>query len=176
MGGAVLVALLLVFSGVLVAVQSGAGSSHHPAPARTGGNRAGRSPAPATVPSPGSGALVPMPVLAPSSNAPIQQVLLSQQCPSGGGGCVYTVTANLGPHQPVTVNWELEEVDRCDGAVTEVGSGQIPAPGYYTYVEGQADLSISSQTPVGLVAVAGAPGQAASTPLLVTPPAASCPS
>jgi hypothetical protein len=85
------------------------------------------------------------------------------------------VTANLSSHPAATVAWRLDLVDRCTGAVSQVASGQIPAPAYYTYVEAQPQVSIPSTTPVGLVALAGAPGLAASAPLLITSPGSSCP-
>jgi hypothetical protein len=129
-------------------------------------------PSPSSTPAP----LREIPLLGPASNPPVTNVELSASCPpSGYGGCTLTVTANLGSHQADTVGWLVDLVNRCTGAVSEVASGDIPAPAEYTYVEAQPEVEVPSTTPVGLVALAGAPNLAASPPLLITPPGSTCP-
>ncbi|MHB8393431.1 MAG: serine/threonine-protein kinase [Candidatus Dormibacteria bacterium] len=130
---------------------------------------------PTPTPSP-TAAPLEVPLLAPTSNPPITGVQLTASCPpSGSGACTFTIAANLGTHPVDTVDWQLDLVNRCTGSVSEVASGQIPAPASYTYVEAQPQLSVPSTTPVGLVALAGAPNSAASAPILITPPGSACP-
>lgn len=132
------------------------------------------TPSPSSVQSPVQ--LRPIPTLAPRSNPPVEQVQLEAGCTTTGTqGCQVTLTVALGQHAPMTVAWEVEEVDRCDGAVTTVASGQIPAPANYTYVQAQPRVNPPPGQPVALVGLAGAPGQAASLPLSITPPGAQCP-
>ncbi|MHB1526821.1 MAG: protein kinase family protein [Candidatus Dormibacteria bacterium] len=132
------------------------------------------TPSPSSLASPNQ--LQPVPYLGPAANPPVQQVQLEAGCaPSGRQGCQVTLTADLGPHPATTVRWKIDVVDRCNGDVTTVASGQIPAPADYTYVQTQPQVSLPSGVPVALVGLAGAPGQAASLPLLVTPSGAGCP-
>jgi hypothetical protein len=175
--GVVILLLIVAGGGVLEAI-------HHGASAPQGHGRtharatATPTPAPFTSPSPSptlSTTPNVAPVLAPSSDPPVQQVQLVSDCQSPGAtNCQYTVTANLGTHPPVTVSWEVDEVDQCTGSVTEMASGAVAAPGNYTYVEAQPQITVPSGSPVWLVALAGAPGQAASAPVTVTPPASGC--
>ena len=132
------------------------------------------TPSPSSPASPNQ--LQPIPYLGPAANPPIQQVQLEAGCaPSGLQGCQVTLTADLGQHPATTVLWKIDAVDRCDGDVTTVASGQIAAPASYTYVQTQPQVSLPSGVPVALVGLAGAPGQAASLPLLITPSGSACP-
>ena len=175
--GVVLLLLIVGGGGALEALHQGASApqGHYRAHARA---TATPTPAPFTSPSPSptlSTSPTVAPVLAPSSDPPVQQVQLVSNCQSPGAtDCQYTVTANLGTHPAVTVSWEVEEVDQCTGSVTEMASGAVAAPGNYTYVEAQPQITVPSGSPVWLVALAGAPGQAASAPVTVTPPASGC--
>ncbi len=188
---AAVVLLLVLAGGTFLALRATAG--HHvgggpgtarPTPARSQAvlpsptqlPSPAASPTPSLAPTPTPLQLQEIPLLGPASNPPVSNVELAGSCPaSGSGSCTFTVTANLSSHPAATVAWRLDLVDRCTGAVSQVASGQIPAPAYYTYVEAQPQVSIPSTTPVGLVALAGAPGMAASAPLLITPPGSSCP-
>ena len=183
------VALLAVGGGTLLATRGGPQPPrHHLAPSRLGSPSPPTTPTPipsptaavAPTPSPSSaqspGQLRPIPTLAPRSNPPVDQVQLEAGCTTTGTqGCQVTLTVSLGQHAPLTVAWEVEEVDRCDGAVTTVASGQIPAPANYTYVQAQPQVNPPPGQPVALVGLAGAPGQAASLPLSIIPPGAQCP-
>ncbi len=127
-------------------------------------------------PNPTPAPLREIPLLGPQSSPPITKVELSASCPpTGSGACTFTVKATLANHQADILGWQVDLVNRCTGSVTEVASGQIPAPASYTYVEAQPQVNLSSTTPVGLVALARAPDPAASAPLLITPPGSSCP-
>lgn len=188
---AAVVLLLVLAGGTFLALRATAG--HHvgggpgtarPTPARSQAvlpsptqlPSPAASPTPSLAPTPTPLQLQEIPLLGPASNPPVSNVELAGSCPaSGSGSCTFTVTANLSSHPAATVAWRLDLVNRCTGAVSQVASGQIPAPSYYTYVEAQPQVSIPSTTPVGLVALAGAPGLAASAPLLITPPGSSCP-
>lgn len=173
--GVVLLLLIVAGGGVLEAIHHGVSAPHGRVHARA---TATPTPAPFTSPSPSpTSTTTPTvaPVLAPSSDPPVQHVQLVADCQSPGAtDCQYTVTANLGTHPAVTVSWELVAVDQCTGSVTEMASGAVAAPGNYTYVEAQPQFTLPSGTPVWLVALAGAPGQAASAPVPVTPPASGC--
>ncbi len=184
LGAVAVVLLLLVGGGSALLLHRGAPSTtsarSHQGPSGTHSPSTGRaSPSPgATQPSPPAQtpALREIPLLGPTSNPPIQSVQVTSGCPStGSGSCTFTVTAQLGSHPADTVSWQLDMVNRCTGGVTEVASGDIPAAADYTYVEAQPDVTVPASIPVGMVALAGAPGEAASAPLLITPQGASCP-
>lgn len=188
----ILVLLLAVGGGALLATRGGphgsnpspaTGHVESPSPPATPAQTPSPSPTPATSPTPSptlsstpsTSPLPAVPDLGPASNPPVEQVQLEAGCTSTGSqGCQLTLTADLGPHQPLTVAWEIDEVNRCDGAVTTVASGQIPAPADYTYVQAQPQVNLLSGVPLALVGLAGAPGQAASLPLSITPPGAEC--
>jgi len=182
--GAVVVVLLLVVAGgsallLHQGVRSTTSGRSHQSPGSSPSPASGRgssSPGFATPsPSPQTPALREIPLLGPPSNGPIQNVQVTSGCPAtGSGSCTFTVTAHLGSHPADTVGWQLDMVNRCTGAVTEVASGDIPAAADYTYVEAQPDVTVPASIPVGMVALAGAPGQAASAPLLIDPTGASC--
>lgn len=116
-----------------------------------------------------------LPLLGPPASPPVQQVQLTASCTPDARSCQFNLTANLGTHAADTVAWKLDEVDRCTGGVKTVASGAIPAPGYYTHVESQAQVRLPAATPMVLIGLAGAPTMAASPPLSVGPPASSCP-
>ena len=114
-------------------------------------------------------------MLGPASNPPINDVQLTAGCPSSGhGSCAFAIRAGLGAHPAEAVDWRLVLVNRCSGSVSQVASGQISAPASYTYIEAQAQVNVPSSTPVGLVALVGAPNSASSSPILITPPGAAC--
>jgi len=185
----IVVALLAVGGGTLLATRGGPQAvRHHPAPSSLESPSPPATPTPipspsatattAASPSPAQtpGQLRAIPALAPASTLPVERVQLEAGCTTSGTQvCQVTLTISLGQHAPLTVAWEVEEVDRCDGAVTTVASGQIPAPASYTYVQTQPQVSLPPGLPVALVGLAGAPGQAASLPLSITPPGAHCP-
>ncbi|MHB8313993.1 MAG: serine/threonine-protein kinase [Candidatus Dormibacteria bacterium] len=186
---AILVVLVAAGGGALLVVSHG---NPRAAPRRGGGpgtattvpvNPTTASPSAAAAsptPSPSSPArpnqLQPIPYLGPAADPPVQQVQLEAGCaPSGLQGCQVTLTADLGQHSATTVMWKIDVVDRCDGDVTTVASGQIPAPAAYTYVQTQPQVTLPSGVPVALVGLAGAFGQAASLPLLINPLGSRCP-
>ncbi len=182
--------LVLVGAGTTLAL-AGRGGPEHPA---AGGSRSSRptpsssastpaapspSPTPTATPlpspSPTASTLREMPVLGPASNPPINDVQLTAGCPSSGhGSCAFAIRAGLGAHPAEAVDWRLVLVNRCSGSVSQVASGQISAPASYTYIEAQAQVNVPSSTPVGLVALVGAPNSASSSPILITPPGAAC--
>lgn len=151
------------------------------APHSAGDHASSRTPGGGSVPAtppPSASAPGPqeLPLLGPPSSPPIQQVQLTASCAATGSACQFNVTAQLGSHPAGIVEWKLDEVDRCTGAVTTVATGSIPAPGYYTWVEAQPQVSLPPGVPVALVALAGSPAMAASPPLSAGPAASSCPS
>ncbi len=175
-------AVVLVSAGVLAAQLGG-----HPAsPPRTPHARVSTSapsvptPPPASLsptatPSPTNAPPGEIPLLGPPSAPPVQQVALTASCSPGGGACQFNLTAQLGSHPADSVRWELDEVNRCTGAVATVARGAVSAPAFYTYVEAQPTVTVPAGGAVAMIALAGAGGLAASPPLSLGPAPASCP-
>ncbi len=175
-------AAVLVSAGVLAAELAG-----HPAsPPRTPHARVTTSapavsppppasPSPTATPPPTNAPAGEIPLLGPPSAPPVQQVALTASCPPGGGACQFNVTAQLGSHPADSVRWELDEVNRCTGAVATVARGAVSAPAFYTYVEAQPTVEVPAGGAVAMIALAGAGGLAASPPLSLGPAPASCP-
>ncbi len=175
-------AAVLVSAGVLGAELGGHPASPsripHPkvsTPAPAGSTPPPARPSPPATPPPTAAPPGEIPLLGPPSAPPVQQVALTASCSPGGGSCQFNVTARLGSHPLDSVRWELDEVNRCTGAVATVATGVVSAPAFYTYVEAQPTVTVPAGGAVAMIALAGAGGLAASPPLSLGPAPASCP-
>ena len=118
-----------------------------------------------------------LPTLAPAAAGQVSGVLLHllESTCSAGAACPVHLEVWLQPSgRQQRVSWTFKSVQPCGGTPVDLGGGSLTAQPGWNHVVSETSLLLPVVTSQAILAVSGLPDQAASAPVIVGEPPATC--